>query len=44
MQGVRLNEGPMNDERNMKLCDSEAIKHTFCGVMMGNNIGLCYHN
>lgn len=42
MQGVRLNEGPMNDERNVKLCDSEAIKHAFGGVVMGNDVGLCH--
>jgi hypothetical protein len=28
--------------RNVKLCDSEAIEHTFCGVVMGNNIGHCH--
>jgi hypothetical protein len=32
----------MNDERNLKLCDSEGIEHTFYSVMMRNNIALCH--
>jgi hypothetical protein len=42
VQGVRLSEGPMNDERSVGLGDSEDIEHAFGGVMMGNDIGLCH--